>query len=222
MTYDLIIVTQSTRDLIRMTQDCIDSARVDNADMNIIIVETGSLWDYKYVDEIIRYNGEFNYNHALNMGLQKAKGDVYVLANNDLIFHEGWSAIGELMSLNGYHSASVLSQSVNGFQRGNFVYEGYEIGKHITGWCIFMDRYCRETIGQLDETCSFWYSDDLYACQLRVAGITHGMFCNLQVDHITSRTLTKQNAQLQRKYQIGEMLKYKQRKKYYLCLERKK
>lgn len=222
MKYDLIIVTQSTRDLIQMTQNCIDSARVDDADLNIIIIETGSLWDYKGVNEIIRYNGEFNYNRALNMGLQRAKGEVYILANNDLIFHEGWSQIGESMLANGYHSASVLSQSVNGFQRGNFIYEGYEVGKHITGWCIFMDRYCRETIGQLDETCSFWYSDDLYACQLKAAGITHGMFCNLQVDHITSRTLVKQNAQLQRKYQIGEMFKFKQRKKYYLCLERKK
>jgi len=220
--YDLIIVTQSTRDLIQMTQNCIDSARIDDADLNIIIIETGSLWDYKGVNEIIRYNGEFNYNRALNMGLQRVKGEVYILANNDLIFHEGWSQIGELMLANGYHSASVLSQSVNGFQRGNFIYEGYEVGKHITGWCIFMDRYCRETIGQLDETCSFWYSDDLYACQLKAVGITHGMFCNLQVDHITSRTLVKQNAQLQRKYQIGEMFKFKQRKKYYLCLERKK
>jgi len=221
MKYDLIIITQSNNNLIQMTQNCIDSARKDNADLNIIIIETGSLWDYKDINKIIRYTGEFNYNHALNLGLKYAMGDIYILANNDLIFHKGWSQIGELMRSNGYHSASILSQSVNGFERGNYVYEGYEIGKHITGWCIFMDKYCREKIGQLDETCSFWYSDDLYACQLKSASITHGLFCNLQVDHITSCTLIKQNAQLQRKYQIGEMLKYRERKKYYLCLEKK-
>jgi hypothetical protein len=76
MKYDLIIITQSKSDLTQMTQNCIDSARQDDADLNIIIVETGSLWDYKGVNEIIRYNGEFNYNRALKMGLQRAKGEV--------------------------------------------------------------------------------------------------------------------------------------------------
>ena len=111
MTYDLIIVTQSSGDLIKVTQNCIDSARQDNADLNIIIIESGQ--PYKYdVDKIIQYNGEFNYNRALNMGLKHSKGDVHILANNDLIFHPGWSQIGELMKVNDYHSASILSQSI--------------------------------------------------------------------------------------------------------------
>jgi hypothetical protein len=215
MSYDLIIVTQSHGDLIQTTQNCIDSARQDNADLNIIVVETGSLWDYKGINEILRYTGEFNYNRALNLGLENVKGNIHILANNDLIFHKGWSDIGGLMISNGYHSASILSQSINGFQRGDFVYEGYTIGKHLTGWCIFMDKYCHEKIGQLDETCSFWYSDNLYACQLMKAGIKHGLFCNLQVDHITSQTLVKQNSRLQRRYQLGELGKFKQRERYY-------
>ena len=215
MTYDLIIVTQSKGDLIQTTQNCIDSAMQDKASLNIIIIETGSLWPYKGADQIVPYGSDFNYNHALNLGLKYVKGDVHILANNDLIFHKGWSEIGNLMLSNGYHSASILSQNLNGFQRGDFVYEGYVIGKHITGWCIFMDRFCHSSIGQLDETCSFWYSDDLYACQLRKAGIKHGLFCNLQVDHITSRTLIKQSSQLQRKFQTGEYYKFRQRQKYY-------
>ena len=221
MTYDLIIVTQSTGDLIKVTQNCIDSALQDIAKVNIIIVETSSLWDYKGADDIIKYEGDFNYNHALNLGLSHAKSDIHILANNDIIFYKGWSQIGDLMKANDFHSASILSQNRNGFERGNYVYEGYIVGKHLTGWCIFMDGYCREKIGHLDETCSFWYSDDLYACQLKEAGIKHGLFCNLQIDHITSRTLTMKNAQLQRKYQLGELFKFRQRKKYYLCQEKK-
>lgn len=214
MTYDLIIVTQSSGELIQITQNCIDSARQDKADLNVIIVETGQ--SYKYdVDKIIEYNGEFNYNRALNLGLKYIKGDVHILANNDLIFHPGWSKIGEQMALNGYHSASVLSQSHNGYQVGDFVYQGYEIGKHLTGWCIFMDKYCHEKIGKLDESVAFWYSDNLYACQLRAARIMHGLFCNCQVDHLTSRTLTRQSSRIQRYYQIGELGKFKQREKYY-------
>ena len=85
MTYDLIIVTQSYGDLIQMTQNCIDSARLDNADLNIIIVETGNPYLYN-VDKIIEYNGEFNYNRALNLGLKYAKGDYILYLDIDDMF----------------------------------------------------------------------------------------------------------------------------------------
>jgi glycosyltransferase involved in cell wall biosynthesis len=221
MLYDLIIVSQSRSDLIPITQQCIDTARQDGAELNIIVVETGQ--PYKYdVDKIVEYNGEFNYNRALNMGLKYVKGDVHILANNDIIFHEGWSKIGEQMKENDYHSGCVLSKDSRqkDFIRGDVVYEGYEIGKHLVGWCIFMDKYCLDKIGQLDETCSFWYSDDLYACQLKAEGIRHGLFCNCQVDHLTSCTLAKQRSQVQRHYQVGEMGKFRQRQKYYASRER--
>ena len=214
MSYDLIIVSQSVGDLIQMTENCIASARQDNADLNIIIVETGN--PYKYdVDKIVEYNGEFNYNRALNLGLKYAKNDIHILANNDIIFYPGWSQIGDLMKTYGYHSASALSQSCKGYEYCDKAYEGYNISSVLTGWCIFMDKYCHEQIGPLDETVSFWYSDNLYAEQLQAAGITHALFCNVRVDHITSRTLTRQPSRLQRKYQIGELRKYTNRKKYY-------
>lgn len=220
MKYDLIIVSQSKGELIAMTERCIESTRQDDADLNIILIETsGNHYDYD-VDKILMYEGEFNYNRALNLGLQHVKGDVHILANNDLIFYSGWSVIGELMQSNGYHSASALSQDVKGFKRGYFVYEGYEIGKHVTGWCLFMDRHCHAEIGKLDETCSFWYSDNLYACQLKAEGIRHGLFCNIQIDHITSRTLHKQSSSVQRRFQTGEYSKFKIREKYYGARER--
>lgn len=216
MYYDLIIVTQSKGDLIQVTQNCIDSARQDEPNMNVIIVETGN--PYKYdVDRIIPYNGPFSYNRALNLGLKYAKGDVHILANNDLIFHKGWSVTGDAMKRNGYHSASALSQDPrqSHFQRGDFVYEGYSIGQHLTGWCIFADQFCIQEIGKLDDAVSFWYSDDLYACQLKAAKIRHGLFCNVQVDHITSATLRVQSSSIQRQYQRGEFHKFNERQKYY-------
>jgi hypothetical protein len=220
MKYDLIIVSKSDDpELIQMTKNCIDSARQDGAELNIIVIETGKYYQYE-ADLIFEYNGDFNYNRALNKGLTFATGDVHILANNDIIFHEGWSVIGSLMESNGYHSASALSQDSKGLKRGYYVYEGYEIGKHLTGWCIFMDAFCRETIGPLDESCNFWYSDNLYACQLKASGLKHGIFCNIQVDHITSRTLIKQSSAIQRRYQTGELMKFKIREKYYATNQR--
>lgn len=221
MKYDLIIVSQSKDELIQVTQNCIDSALKDGADVNVIIIETsGQRIEFKGANDYVLYSGPFCYNRALNLGLERAKGDVFILANNDLIFHQGWSKMGDLMAINGYHSASAINGMQNKFNLGNHVYDGYQISLTLTGWCIFMDRYCYETIGKLDESVSFWYSDDLYACQLRAAGIMHGMFCNCRVDHIASRTLKRQPSRVQRMYEIGEGHKFKIRQRYYLELER--
>lgn len=206
MSYDLIIVSKSTHDLIPVTQRCIDSARQDGAELNIIVVETGQPYKYN-VDKIIEYNGEFNYNRALNTGLKYAKNEIHILANNDLIFHPGWSAIGESMKANGYHSASAF-EGKQKFQRGNFVYDSYNVGEGLNGWCLFVDDYVIEKIGKIDETMTFWYSDNLYACQLKATGIKHGLFTNVQVDHLESRTLKRQPHRLQRHYQIGELQKF--------------
>jgi hypothetical protein len=219
MSYDLIIITQSVDGLINITQNCINSARIDGTELNVIIVETGQPYIYKGVNKFIEYNGEFNYNRALNMGLKYVKNEVHILANNDLVFHPGWSNIGELMKANGYHSASCMSGNI-GYTRGDFLYEGYNIESILTGWCLFVDRYCIEKIGKLDEACTFWFSDNLYACQIRAEGIKHALFCNCQVDHIISQTLKRQPSRVQRQYQMGEFTKFNQRAKYYAQIEK--
>jgi hypothetical protein len=212
MTYDLVIVSQSTPALIPITEQCIESARADGADLYVIVVETGNPYRYD-VDKIIQYNGEFNYNRALNIGLTYANNDIHILANNDLIFHSGWSVIGDYMKVNGYHSASVL-EGRQKFEK-NKVYDSYIVENGLNGWCIFLDDYCLDKIGKLDETVSFWFSDNLYALQIKAEGIKHGLFTNVQVDHLGSQTLNKQHRNRQRYYQIGEMNKFKLRAKYY-------
>jgi len=213
MSYDLIIISQSTGRLIAFTQQCIDSARQDGAEINIIVVETGP--EYKYdVDTIIQYDGQFNYNRALNMGLEHAKNEIHILANNDIVFYPGWSVIGELMKLNGYHSASAL-EGRQKFEQGDYVYDSYIVGNGINGWCIFLDDYCLEKIGGLDESVAFWYSDNLYGCQIKAAGIQHGLFTGVRVDHLKNKTLNKQPSRLRRYYQIGEENKFNQRARYY-------
>lgn len=212
MFYDLIIVSKSsTKRLQQVTQQTIDSARKD-CDLNVIIIETSGLQvEYNCVDIYVQYTGQFNYNRALNQGLQYAKGDIHILANNDLIFHPGWSEIGELMILNGFGSASALSQEPRqrGFKRGDYIYEGYNIGTHLCGWCIFVTRETINKIGKLDESFDFWYSDNVYAEQLKKAGIRHGLFCNAQVDHITSVTLKTLSSREQRRYSFMAMNRWR-------------
>lgn len=178
--------------------------------MNVIIVETGKKVTYNGVDIIVEYKGPFCYNRALNQGLNYCKGDIHVLANNDLIFRPGWSKIGDLMLLNGFGSGSALSEDPRqrGFQRGDYAYEGYNIGSHLTGWCLFATKETIQKIGKLDETFDFWYSDNVYAEQLRKAGIRHGLFCNVEVDHITSVTLKTLPYREQRRLSFSAKRRY--------------
>jgi len=201
MTYDLIIVSQSKGDLVKITQNCIDSARKDNAELNIIVVETGSTYAYN-VDKIVPYSGEFNYNHALNLGLQYAKSDCQILANNDIIFYPGWSKMGDIMKTNNYLSASALSNDYRqrSCKNGNIAYEGYSIGFHLTGWCIFTSKKLWPLIGKLNEKHRFWFSDNVYADQLIEAKIKHALICSIRVDHMGSQTLHRQPRIVQHLY----------------------
>lgn len=205
MFYDLIIVARSSDDyLIQMTQECIDSAGADN----VILVETsGKLVDYNGVDIIMQYNEDFNYNRALNMGLAHAKGDVHILANNDLIFHN-WRTIGDDMLYNGFDSASAWYDGCP-FPQGDYIYPGEYIASHLTGWCIFITQEALRKIDKISEEVEFWYSDNVYALQLKRHGLKHGLFCNSRVDHIGSQTLKTMPIRLKRHYSHGQIPKYR-------------
>lgn len=203
MTYDLIIVVKSsTPALIQMTQNCIDSAKADN----VIVVETDKYHNYSGVNVQRYYEGDFNYNRALNMGLDVAKCDIHILANNDLVFYN-WRSIGEDMIYNGFDSASAWFEGSR-FPQGDYIYEGFAIAEHLTGWCIFITHKALLKIGKLDESVDFWYSDNLYALQLKKHGLRHGLFCNARVDHIGNQTLNTMPIKVKRYFSHGQLAKY--------------
>lgn len=79
-----------------------------------------------------------------------------------------------------------------------------------------MTKKCIETIGKLDETFKFWYSDNVYADQIKEAGIKHGLFCNYRIDHVVSATLRTLDSRQQNEYtarEIGNYKHYAERKK---------
>jgi hypothetical protein len=212
--YDLIIVSKTVnKNLHQMTENCIASARKE-CDVNVIVVETNNI-KVEYDAEIIYYNGQFSYNRALNQGLAHAKGDIHILANNDILFREGWSKTGYVMKQYGYDSASVLSQDARqrGFERGELVYEGFIVGTHLVGWCIFVTKECIAKIGKLDDSFDFWYSDNVFADQLISHGLKHCLYCGAQVDHITSQTLRTLPYRDQRKYSLHAKNRYNARER---------
>ena len=212
MSYDLIIVSKSMPATIPVTQRCIDSARAEGG-VYVILIETGNPYKYPGVNKFIEYNGQFNYNRALNMGLKYAKSDIHILANNDVLFQKGWSRMGDFMKANGYHSASAVT--ARQMLPKGMVYEGYQVGKVLLGWCIFCDDYVLQKIGKLDESVSFWYSDNLYGAQLKAEGIAHALFTDCTVDHVGSFTLKKHPVRTQRHLALDERHIYNERIRYY-------
>jgi len=215
MDYDLIVVARSmddhTKNITQQTiTSCLDTA--EGKQVNVILVETnGKIVKYKGVNKYVKYEGEFRYNHALNMGLKYKKGRVQMLANNDLIFEKGWNRTDDYMRENKILSASLLSndQRQRVYRKGNYFYNGYGIGKELTGWLIFTDVKLWDVIGELDESQKFWYSDNVYADALLKNNIEHALICNAKVVHLGSITLSKADRKVRDDYMFGDARTYK-------------
>jgi GT2 family glycosyltransferase len=172
-----------------MTHNALKGAR-DHAGMKtgrILTIEQNRKSPPQTIGETLYYDFEFNYNRCLNMGIALTNSRYIALCNNDLYFERNWAKNAvKAMQAGGYLSACPSGRHIF---RG--VIEGYKVGVHILGWCIIVDRAIFDKIGKLSEVVNFWFSDDVYAVQLRCAGIKHILVGNSKVKHFRSRTLFK-------------------------------
>lgn len=185
---DVIIPADSTKIGLRMmTQATINSLITSEPGMkfNIVVIDGNKNTVGFDNARTFTYDFAFNYHKCINLGLKYGSADIVVFCNNDLLFDKFWltktlEAMGET-----YFSASpnTKTSSIAG------KIEGYEIAKQILGWCIIVKRKIFEKIGKLDEVVNFWYSDNVYAEQLRRAGIKHILVLHSHVTHLGSRTL---------------------------------
>jgi len=193
MIIDVVIVSDAkTATLKKVTQNAIRSLHHSDNKIrfNPVIVESKSV---KYINaKVLNYDFEFNYNKCLNYAAGVCKNDIILFCNNDLIFTYGFMR-GLLMARKmGYDSFSPISPGCGwhlDYKVGDYVIEGYDIGRNITGWCIGMTRSTYDTIGGFDESVSFWYSDNLYGKQLQSNNLKHCLVCNSVVFHRESATL---------------------------------
>jgi hypothetical protein len=186
---DIIFVADtSRRGLHSMTQIAIQSClrSEPKLDLNVIVVD-GNKHTSGFKDaKTVIYKGEFNYNRCLNMGLNYGKAPIVAMCNNDLLFSPGWLT-HILKYFDVYSSASPYQKQTT--KKG--IREGYRVEKEVLGWCIVCTRELFGNIGQLDETCSFWYSDNVYAEQIKRAGYKHILVFDSYVKHLGSKTLNK-------------------------------
>ncbi|MBW6490993.1 MAG: hypothetical protein K0B15_07330 [Lentimicrobium sp.] len=219
MTVDVIIPANS-KDYMSLitTAASIRSLRSSssNIQFNVIVVEQNKPTSHPLADKVLNYDFDFNYNKVLNLGLKNSSAKYALLCNNDLIYHTGFFEALLQVFRTGYKSLSPTNPLRSLYTHKPIV-EGYGVNHDLMGWCIAVERDMIERIGYFDEGVSFWYSDNLYADQLKHHNIKHARVTNSFVFHIGSGSSSLRNLTPEQKaeYTTKQKLIYENARKKY-------
>lgn len=172
-----------------MTQAAINSAiaGANSLPVNCIVVEQQPGVTYRNATTIRPSSPDFHYNRSANEGVRAGTADWVVIANNDLIFENGW--LHNLLA----PRHPVVSPFNPGDRRQIDVEDletGYQNGRHFSGWCFMVQRRLWLDWGGFDECVSFWCSDDVVVEQCRASGVAPMIVRDAVVRHLGSKTLS--------------------------------
>ena len=171
--------------LQEMTQNAIDTCVAGSGfPVNVIVLEQQSL-EYQQATTA-HMPGRFHFNAFANHGARLGSAPYIMIANNDLIFSDGWLA----PLLSARHPLVSPKCPVRDSQ--SHITEnttGYGNGVHLSGWCFMIRRDLWERIGGFDECVEFWCSDDVLIEQVKAHGIEPMLVPASQVEHLGSVTL---------------------------------
>lgn len=207
---DVVMMSKAdTPQLAAMTQRAIYSAHEGAGEhhrLNVVVMEQGRA-RYDGAQTVDKSEDHFNYNRFANEGVKMGQAPWLVVANNDLVFDPGW--LDALLRAN----HPVVSPLSPGYHRMMHVlhYErGWEVGRHLAGWCFMMARWVWNELGGLDESHDFWCSDNVVMDQLRAKGIKPMLVRGAVVHHTVSATLVREDRAVQDDLTWGELHQYNQ------------
>lgn len=184
-----VLSNASTRQLRRMTQRTIDTclAGANSLPINVVVLEQQNVAYDRAVT--IAMPAEFNYNRFANLGAERYSSDWIMIANNDLVFHDGW-----LHNLLAAGHPVVSPKCPRDPRQREFTENttGYLTARHLSGWCFMLRRELWEKIGGFDDCVDFWCSDDVVIEQLKTIGVEPMLVVDSIVEHLQSVTLRGQ------------------------------
>lgn len=192
---DIIILSCSANEeLKKQTSDCLDSLFLSEENsnnlFNVIILESEQSvnWDSYPNTKTHKSPEPYGYHKYMNYGRKLGKNEYVCLCNNDLIFHKGWASeilkvAEENPNILSFSPICTKTQPLYGINKNSGNFTGYEIRKHISGWCIFQRRKIYDFIGDLDERFTHWFSDNDYGLTLYSLGLYHCLVTSSVVDH---------------------------------------
>lgn len=191
---DIVIISYAKNETCyNLTKNCLESLYDSEKDIkfNVFVVESeeGVSWDIINPDIVtVKAPLPYGYHKFLNFGRKLGKSEFVALCNNDLIFKEDWMTnIFEAYEYNpNYYSFSPIcpkTQPQYGIKINTGLIFGYDIRKHLSGWCIVQRREIYNLIGDLDESFIHWFCDNDYALSLSSKKIKHMLVTNSIVEH---------------------------------------
>ena len=184
---DVVMLSNATTPALRdMTQNAIDTciSGANSLPVNVIVMEQQPV-TYRYATTV-RTPRQFHYNAFANSGARQGSAEWIMVANNDLIFGDGW-----LHNLLAANHPVVSPKCPRDRRQAEFTENttGYFTARHLSGWCFMIQRKIWEQIGGFDECVSFWASDDVVIEQCRALGIAPMLVPSSTVEHLGSVTL---------------------------------
>jgi glycosyltransferase involved in cell wall biosynthesis len=175
----------------RMTQKAVDTCfnGSNGLGVNILVIEGGGANGYHRATTLPPPAEKFNYNEYANYGASRGTAEWIMVANNDLVFHDGWlhyllSAGNDLVSPHEPTDSRQAELTENTL--------GTVTGKHLSGWCFMIRRSLWEQIGGFDTDVDFWCSDDVVIEQCVRAGYKSMLVIDSLVTHTPSTTLRQE------------------------------
>lgn len=210
---DVVLVSNATTAALRaMSQQAIDSA---GTQARVIMLESNRSVSYHGATTLYP-DVPFGYNAYLNIGARAGTGEYIFFGNNDLLFTPGWDAalIGAMRE-RGAASASPLcprSHAPFGLLAHTGVRTGYQVFERFCGWAFMWTRALFERAGGLDETFTFWCSDNATVAQLQQLNQAHLLVTGSVVHHLGggSNTIDGLDAGTTYQYTVEEIRKYNQ------------
>jgi GT2 family glycosyltransferase len=175
--------------LAAMTQRAIDTA-LDGAHNPVHVTVLEQTEQVYRRATTVYAPGDFNYNASCNRGAKMTSAPWIVFANNDLRFERAW----DFHMLTAGHQ--VMSPYSPHYPRHHDCWHdepGWQVGRHLSGWCFMMARWVWEELGGLDETYPFWCADNAVLDQLRAKDIQPVLVRRSIVHHTVSMTLNRED-----------------------------
>ena len=216
---DIVILSYAKDEkLKKVTEYCINTLLKSetNFHFDIVVVESMPGIVYNAPVKTLHLINEpvFNYNRFANAGIDFGHNENIVFCNNDLEFKRGWATELFKYDYDSMSPISLTSGSQAKFRQSKQPIFGYDIAQHISGWCIATKRSIWKAIGGLNEDYTFWFSDNIYAEQLKQHKLDHFLVPTSVVNHLDggSNTLNTVDRVLKEDMTYNQARKYN--KKY--------
>lgn len=209
---DVIILSNAkTPELKQMTQTAVSTCLETAGGINIriTVIEQNPRVFYRGARVKQPENeSDFNYNERMNQGVQLSGAEYVLLANNDLVFNEGWAQ--ELLRTNYPVVSPICPKDPRhvGLTKNE---KGSVCGRNFSGFCFMIKRELWNQLPQkrLQEF-PFFYADNVVVEELLELGIEPMVVPSAVVRHLGSTTLKTLPTKEQQELMWAQTEKYNQ------------